>query len=129
MCHCVLLGSLNSSLKCADDERAQLVQLDAGDGLPQTRSSAKSKRHVVHVVRHVVRALLVEPAARVERGDVLAGDLLVLLDDCRVAADNVASWDELAAERHTLLGYDSWQCLGFAWSVRIFSSRRRRGKG
>lgn len=48
----------------ADDERAELVQLDAGDVLPQTGSRAEAKRH--HVLVHVVRALLVQPAVWVE---------------------------------------------------------------
>lgn len=94
-------------LEVADDERAELVQLEAGDVFAQAGSRAKAKRH--HVLVHVVRALLVEPAVRVERVSVLAKDLLVLLYDGRVTADDVAAGDELAAEHHSLLGDDPWQ--------------------
>lgn len=94
-------------LEVAHDERAELVQLDAGDVLAQAGPRAEAESH--HVLVHVVRALVVEPAVRVERVRVLAEDVLVLLDDCRVAADDVAAGDELAAERYSLFGDNSWQ--------------------
>lgn len=103
-----LVGVPEFELEVADDERAELVQLDTGDVLAQAGPCAEAKCH--HVLVHVARTLMVEPAVRFERGGVLAEDLLVLLDDSRVAADDVAAWDELAAERHSLLGYDPGQC-------------------
>lgn len=102
-----LVGVPKFELEVADDERAELVQLDACDVLAQARPGAEAKRH--HVLVHVVRALLVEPAVWVERVGVLAKDLLVLLHDGRVAADDVAAWDELSAERYALLGDNTWQ--------------------
>lgn len=94
-------------LEVADDERAELVQLDAGDVLAQARPGAEAERH--HVLVHVVSALLVEPAVWVKRVGVLAKDLLVLLHDGSVAADDVAAWDELSAGGYALLGDNTWQ--------------------
>lgn len=102
-----LVGVPKVELEVADDERAELVQLDAGDVLAQARPRAEAKRH--HVLVHVVSALLVEPAVRVERVGILAKDLLVLLHDGSVAADDIAAWDELSAERYAFLRDDSWQ--------------------